>query len=379
MSFGFAEVLTVEDRRPEIVRVPDPPESAAGKATYVFTRLVADPVDTWRRDPEREINRQFTVPSESSFVANISARHIGTDPISDSTCRNDLLTIDDRPIELSVSLSGTDVIVEPCDGNIALTAGTHILKSTARRGDLTFDRIVLGPSASHPASPTVDNFTANRSSRKGKVSTCPNGCWLELADGWNTGWSMTVDDQTLDDPIPSVGGRNTWFLDASSDPVEFSATWRPQRIIWIGLGITFVTIVFLFALLARRGSVRTFDDPPARKIGTLHPAVIGIVVALTVSPLWGLVSIAPVMAASRLGRTRPRLFNHHWNPTEVVGAGLMALGLAFLFAQQIRTGAQPGFGWPSVFERSHRVLLTGLLLVLAGSWGVPDRDSVKDS
>ena len=97
------------------------------------------------------------------------------------------------------------------------------------------------------------------------------------------------------------------------------------------------------------------------------------------APIWGVLSLALLLAVRILGRRWSKLANGPWNPTEMIGAGLMAVGFAFLFAQQIRTGAEPGFGWPSVFERSHRVLLTGLLLVLAGSWGAPDRDSVKDS
>ncbi|MFM1751428.1 MAG: hypothetical protein RL119_390, partial [Actinomycetota bacterium] len=45
------------------------------------------------------------------------------------------------------------------------------------------------------------------------------------------------------------------------------------------------------------------------------------------------------------------------------GWGLVALGLAFLLAQQIRTGAEPGFSWPSIFARAHRPTLAGLVLL----------------
>jgi len=55
------------------------------------------------------------------------------------------------------------------------------------------------------------------------------------------------------------------------------------------------------------------------------------------------------------------------------------VSLFFLFAQQIRTGAEPGFGWPSVFEKGHRPLLAGVLLLIAGSWSTAPRDNLQKS
>ena len=99
---------------------------------------------------------------------------------------------------------------------------------------------------------------------------------------------------------------------------------------------------------------------------------------MAVTPIWVLIALLLVAADLIL---RPRLIRAAASMSSliVVGATLIGIALAFLFAQQIRTGAEPGFGWPSVFERGHRVMLTGLLLVIVGSWVAPDRDSVTNS
>jgi hypothetical protein len=57
------------------------------------------------------------------------------------------------------------------------------------------------------------------------------------------------------------------------------------------------------------------------------------------------------------------------------GLALIALGMLFLIAQQIRTGAEPSFGWPSVFRRAHRPVLLGVVLISLSSWISPRPNS----
>jgi hypothetical protein len=45
--------------------------------------------------------------------------------------------------------------------------------------------------------------------------------------------------------------------------------------------------------------------------------------------------------------------------------------MLFLIAQQIRTGADPSFGWPSVFRRSHQPVFLGVVLVALAAWLKP--------
>lgn len=182
--------------------------------------------------------------------------------------------------------------------------------------------------------------------------------------------------------MPSLGGRNTWLVEGGATSRNLTIHWAPQRIIWIGLAISLGAAVFCGSLIARRRKSTLL--PPAQPTRPHRVpdrwAIAGaaLVVAVAVSPLWALIALLLVAADHFV---RPRLIRAGASTSSliVVGATLIGIALAFLFAQQIRTGAEPGFGWPSVFERGHRVLLTGLLLVTVGSWVAPDRDSVTNS
>ena len=81
--------------------------------------------------------------------------------------------------------------------------------------------------------------------------------------------------------------------------------------------------------------------------------------ALAISPVYGL--LAGIIAALTYGFRR----------THTVGVALISLGMLFLIAQQIRTGADPSFGWPSVFRRAHRPVLLGVVLISLSSWMAP--------
>jgi hypothetical protein len=77
---------------------------------------------------------------------------------------------------------------------------------------------------------------------------------------------------------------------------------------------------------------------------------------LVISPLYGLV--AGILATmSFTSKHLPK-----------IGITLITLGMLFLIAQQIRIGAIPSFGWPSVFRRSHRPVLLGIVLISLSTW-----------
>jgi hypothetical protein len=68
-----------------------------------------------------------------------------------------------------------------------------------------------------------------------------------------------------------------------------------------------------------------------------------------VTPVWGVLIALAFLVCPRvlLGRLA------------IVSVGI---GYLFVVVQQIRTGADPGFGWPSVFERAHRPMLATLIV-----------------
>ena len=370
---GFAEVLPVDLRRPEIVRVPLTPAGAADKTTFVFTRLIADPFDDWRRDPEREIDREFQVPAEASFPLTIEARIVGSWSTPDR-CIEDLLTLDGRPVPLRVlETTGDRARFAPCDGDIVLPSGDHVLETHARGAGLAVDRVTIGRFPTTASTSLVTATTSGRIHRTATLPSCNGDCWLETADGWNVGWRASLDDSSLADPIPSFGGRNLWHLDGSEENARFDAQWQPQRVIWAGLAITVIAVLACGALvLSRRRHTRVESTEPSdlREVRPFYPA---LAVGLIVAPLWGVITLLAALATSRVSRRfgRPAL--------QILGSALIGVSLFFLFAQQIRTGAEPGFGWPSVFEKSHRPLLAGVLLLIAGSWSTAPRDNLQKS
>jgi hypothetical protein len=379
---GLAEVLPPELRRTEVVQVPPTPNGAAGKLTFVFTRLRADEFDDWRHDPEREIVREFTVPRDDTFPISFVARGLSTAGGPQPGCRTDLALLDDRPLGLRVVDAAADsTTLDLCDETTELSSGTHVIQTTARATGATIDRVVIGTTPSLTPTEPLADFSASRVDRRGTISNCTETCWVEVGDGWNTGWGARIDGSNVGNPMPSLGGRNTWLVEGGTTSGNLTIHWAPQRIIWIGLVISLGAAVFCANLAARRRKSTLLPAAQPRRSGRASNrwAIAGasLVIAVAVSPAWAVIALLLVAADHVL---RPRLIRAaSMSSLIVVGATLIGIALAFLFAQQIRTGAEPGFGWPSVFERGHRVLLTGLLLVIVGSWAAPDRDSVTNS
>lgn len=312
------------------------------------------------------------------------------DRVWSAPCRDDLIRLDDEPIAVRLSgrvpdlLRGEPFTVELCTDESRLSAGTHLLDTTS--GLVTgvdIDRIVLA-GADVPTLGRAEPVTGrtSRDSRTFTVPPCPSTCVLESADGWNHGWS--------NDPLPSAVGRNAWVLDASDAPRSFSTTWDPQNLMWIGLAVSALTLVAVSgvaAIVERRRRASSMSMPSSMSISTVplsrtsnvsdpvrldtpsRWAMIAIVaiVALTVSPVWALGPLGILVAARVVARLAPRRTHLH-DPRRLVkwaGLTLVLLGLVFVIAQQIRTGAAPGFGWPSVFARAHRPVLAGVVM-----WGL---------
>ena len=230
------------------------------------------------------------------------------------------------------------------------------------------DRIVLrSVSAQQPEESVVAPLAQSRTTRTTSINSCTSGCWLELNDGWNIGWKASLSGGTLADPVASAGGRLLWNLPATPDNTRFETTWTPQMRMWIGIAITLLgliaSVVILVVPRLRRRPLQPEQSPIRRPI-TINSRVeavtyAAVLAALVISPVYGL--LAGVIAALAYGFRR----------THTVGVALISLGMLFLIAQQIRTGAEPSFGWPSVFRRAHRPVLLGVVLISLSSWMAP--------
>lgn len=327
---------------------------------------------------DRRTGRTVRLPVGVSEVLGVASESL--DRTWSSPCRDDLIRLDDEPIAIRLSgrvrdlLRGDPFTVELCSDRPSLSIGTHSLDTTS--GLITgvdIDRIVFVDTER----PTAVRATpvAGRTSRDSRIfdiPPCPTTCVIESADGWNEGWS--------NDPRPSAVGRNTWILEASETTRPFTTTWRPQTLMWIGLtlsALTLLTVVSVAVVVERRRRSTTASRPSnaTRETDSVHVGTTtrwaGLttvaVVALTVSPLWAVLPLS-ILVASRIATRVARRRVENFDPSKLVsriGLALVLLGLLFVIAQQIRTGAAPGFGWPSAFARAHRPALAGVVM-----WGL---------
>jgi arabinofuranan 3-O-arabinosyltransferase len=323
---------------------------------------------------DRRTGRSLRHPIGIAEVTGASIQPL--DRMWATECRDDLIEFDGEPLSIRLRgrvdelLGGAPFDVEVCSDDVVLDEGVHRLETAS--GLITgvdVDRIVF------TATDRLTGTTAapvptetSRTTRSFTVPPCSNECVVEGFDGWSTGWS--------NDPRPSAVGRNVWIVEPSASPRDFGTEWRPQSLMWIGLatsGLALIAIIATAGLRERRRrsaqaecaahETPTFSmSPPARSPrASTTLAVVLVTVALTVSPAWSIVPIACFAVARFVGR---RVGIDAPTLTGRVGLVLVLLGLLFVIAQQIRTGAAPGFGWPSVFARAHQPVLAGLVM-----WG----------
>ena len=366
LAVGWAEVLPPAFQRSEEITVPSDATMLVKPTTpvsFVFTRLRADPYDPRRQDPELSINRNFFVTHRGSFT--FSAQATTTDNIEvSSECRDDLLTIDYLKIPTKVTqVQGTSVTIESC-ADITYGRGLRNLQTSAD-SPIVINQLVLRSTRAKDSSLSITTPTRDtRTQRTTSINSCSDGCWLELADGWNLGWRASLSGESLSDPVASAGGRLLWHLPDTQDGAQFETKWTPQLRMWIGIAITLIGLLIGLVVLAwprlRRRTLRPDTHEITQPI-LVHSALTtvtyaAIIGAIVISPLYGI--LAGLIAAATF---RSRSMHK-------VGLALIALGMLFLIAQQIRTGADPSFGWPSVFRRAHRPVLLGIVLISLSTW-----------
>jgi arabinofuranan 3-O-arabinosyltransferase len=369
LPVGWAEVLPPAFQRSEEITVPSDATMAVKPTTpvsFVFTRLRADPYDPRRQDPELSINRNFFVTHRGNFTISATATTASNVEVS-TKCRDDLLTIDYLKILTKVTqVQGSAVTIESCE---EFTSGRGLRNiQTPTDSPITINQLVLRSTRAKDASLSITTPTRNtRTQRTTSINSCTSGCWLELNDGWNIGWEGSLSEETLADPVASAGGRLLWHLPSTPDNTTFKTSWTPQLRMWIGIAMTLLGLTASLAILViprlRRRSLqpeRSLIQRPisinSRVEAVTYAAVLA---ALVISPVYGLLAGIIVALAFRYRRTH------------VVGIALISLGMLFLIAQQIRTGADPSFGWPSVFRRSHQPVFLGVVLVALAAWLKP--------
>jgi arabinofuranan 3-O-arabinosyltransferase len=316
----------------------------------------------------------------------------------DLGCRSDLLTVGGRPVPIDLGtvavdalLTGAPIEALPCAPDTRVGAGAGSLEvrtATGATTGLTVDRVLLDltpglrrglEGTDEAAARTEVEATVTSSGRTHRTVTvepCPSGCWFVFGEGLNPGWEAELDGAALPAATLVDGGFHGWWLPPAEEARELHLRWTPQPIVTFGLVVSGLAVlaVAALALLDRgrgRGTGGGRAAAPAlvgwrsarvrqvatRSLAVRTAAVTGVLGALLVAPVWGLLGLGLGAAAGLL--RRPRLL--------VLGAAaLWTLCGLVIVARMVRLRPFPDASWPGQFEDLHRPSMFVLALLAGG-------------
>jgi len=300
-----------------------------------------------------------------------------------NVCRSDLVSIDGRPVTVAVH----DDRVSLCGDPVALSAGTHVLRTTlGSQTGLDIDRLVWssGTETPTPGAPpeasttaTVSTISHGRVSYDLRVKGTPGSpTWLVLGQSWSKGWKATSGGHELGAPVLVDGYANGWKVTPGADGVvTVHLQWTPQKLVWAGIAASFLGVLgCLLILLGATLSRRRGPTPSARQRSVVvwreralaagpvpswgRSVVValglGVSAGLVVHPLVGVGAFVVAIAALRLPYARA---------VGVAGAGAIALAGLFTAAKQVRNHFPADFGWTDHFTPAHYLAWIGLVLL----------------
>ncbi len=320
-------------------------------------------------------------------------------------CRRDLVTIDGKPVPVSISGSLADaearnaLTVTPCAAAVAgvdLATGNHVLRSSPGQSTaIDIDGFGLssakggapGAAPTPGAQPATTGATGpkvvithdGRTAKTVKITGATKPFWLVLGESRNNGWVASGGSGAQISPTRLVDGyANGWLITptASGGTITVHVNWTPQRVVWIslilsGLGVALsLALVVVIGMRRRRRPVAVEAEtvapspafvsptaPPRRVTGWVATTVVPITALLVggvlVNPVIGVLLAVVAALVMRFGRLRPLL-------TLGAPAMVMIAGL-YIVAQQYRHNFTARFEWPTFFARIH---VLGWLAVL---------------
>jgi hypothetical protein len=157
-----------------------------------------------------------------------------------------------------------------------------------------------------------------------KVRTDGTPFWLVLGQSHSDGWEATASGRDLGSPMLVNGFANGWQVrPGRAGTIDITLRWTPQRVVWIGIGISVLAIVACLVLLfvRRRRPVTMhgaeLSDAPSLTSPAAFPgaspswtvgatAAVGAGVATWLFSYWwvGLIVALATFVASRLSRGR---------------------------------------------------------------------------
>lgn len=262
---GLAEVAVGSARVAETIRLPVDLLERAGSAArgrhldVVLTRLRTGLAVTGRTDEEGRIDRRFSLPGARRFALRAEVRVVAGEAPGEG-CRDNLVEVDGAAVPVRAAPEqdggGGSVLVEACEP-VDLSAGTHRIVTATVGDGVAVDRVVLssdasgGPAPVSPRgtggeAPPIEVTAAGSDHVRARVDGVDGPFWLVLAQSHSAGWSVRADGAEVGPHELVDGYANGWRImpsRASADSVELSLRWTPQRLVWIGLGISAATAV----------------------------------------------------------------------------------------------------------------------------------------
>ena len=237
-------------------------------------------------------------------------------------CYSDLMAIDGRPVDISVSGTTADartnqpLTIRGC-GNAAsgvtLSAGTHTLTtSTWLAAGLNVDTLDLAsaagghplplgpdgllPAPPHHASPAATVLSEGRDQVTATVHGNGRGFWMVLGQSQSRGWNATLSNGRSLGPSTLIDGyANGWYVPAADarGTITVTMTWTPQRVVDVALLISGLTLLAsLVLLVAPRRLVTTRRDAEhdeamrAGLVEPFHPRLTSLLRSDGATPSW---------------------------------------------------------------------------------------------
>lgn len=304
-------------------------------------------------------------------------------PVSTSllptTCRDDLLTIDSKPLPIQVAADG---VIAPCTaGPIMLTAGEHhVASSPGMVAGIDLDRLVLRHAAAvasvRTPTPAVHRTTRSSTETVVQIDKATDPFLLVFGQGWASGWRASLNGHDLGTPVKVDGGSMAWPIDPTTTPATVTISWRPQRFVNIGLLLSALGAAACL-LLAVFGGRRVDVALSAPRVETSSRAgafigvlTVAVFAAAVVAP-WGALVVGAIAIISRTVRVLRRLG---------LAAAVVCVGIigVFVAGQQFRHRYRPGFGWPQSFASVHHLALLAVVFLLADATSAPQKPRSPD-
>lgn len=372
---GFSEIDTFGGPTVEVGMLPSrglEHVSQGTPLTYVMTRRRAPVGVAERSDTETRWAREFFVPDRRTMHLEVRIDTTEmTAPERDTaiaTLRTSpLVRLDGSPVPIDqVDASRDDVIVARTAPR-EFTAGAHLIETVAGP---TIDQMVVTDGAIAPAValPAPRVVSSSATVRSLSIPACPEGCWLEFGQGWNTGWQATCTGCSLGAPQIMNGGSMGWWI-TSDDATTVTLRFAPQRWLTVALLFSLLAVISCLGIVAvswrrmrghdahplaegRGGAPRQ----PERRLHFAHLVSTALVTYLVADPWVAAALTLAVGVALWTHRVRTAMVVAHLWLTTAVLASLWEV---------LDDRPALDFAWPNATNASHRTIITALVVLAA--------------